>query len=243
MPKSRFRVHESQRPADGWARLIGTGARGRKKVVHEAWVEAVVDDEWMAAYRLLPGVHSEPVIAEIRIFPLERKKGRPPGRWSAEVLGIDAKTPENGISAEVIRQVRVGEHRQVGMEFFRWLRGHFTEPSRAEKTASVSAAPKKWSVNAFMPTSSPTPKRGRPQMRSDEFYAKLAEAYTQRVAQGSPHPTEDVARRRKLSAARVRDLLHTARQRGLLSTVGRGRSGGDLTPKALAVLNPEGASQ
>jgi hypothetical protein len=34
----------------------------------------------------------------------------------------------------------------------------------------------------------------------------------------------------------VRDLLHEARRLGLLSSTGQGRSGGELTPKALAIL-------
>lgn len=226
-------------PRDAWAkRVAGTRARGRR-TVREAWFEALVDDQWMAAYRLLPGVHREPVIAEIRIFPRERTKGRPPGRWSAEVLGIDAKIPDGGISAEVVRRVRVGEHRDVGAAFWRWLQERLTaEPTSNESIKSALAGHTWRTFTADMQEPAATPKRGRPAIYSDEFYANLLKDYVQRVAQGSPRPTADVAKRRRLPAAKVRDLLHAARQRGLLSSSGQGRSGGQLTPKALAILNP-----
>lgn len=209
------------------------GAPTRRRA--EAWVEAVVNEQWMAAYRLVPGPHREPVIAEIRIFPRERARGRPPGRWSAEVLGLDTTIPEGGLSAEVVRQVRIGEHRQVGAAFSRWLD---EERTTRQSTFRGQTAPALGALAGQTFTlSTLEPKRGRPPIRSEQFYAKLARDYAERVAQGSPRPTTDVARRRRLSAARVRDMLHEARKRDLLSSVGQGRSGGELTPKALAILN------
>jgi hypothetical protein len=80
-------------------------------------------------------------------------------------------------------------------------------------------------------------RRGRPPIRSEAFYAKLARDYIERVAPGSPRPTTDIARRRQLPQSKVRDMLHEARRLELLSSTGRGRSGGGLTPKALAILN------
>ena len=46
-----------------------------------------------------------------------------------------------------------------------------------------------------------------------------------------------LARRRNLPQSKVRDMLHEARRLELLSSTGRGRSGGGLTAKALAILN------
>ena len=223
-PKPTFKAHESKRPKNAWATRVVTAAHGRTRpTLREAWVESVVGDQWMAAYRLVPGLHREPVIAEIRIFPRERTKGRLPGRWSVEALGLDANIPEGGLSAEVVRQVRIGEHRQVGAAFSQWLG---EEQTTVQPTFGGQMAPP-----------AQTPKRGRPPTRSETFYAKLAQAYAERVANGSPRPTADVARRRRLPATKVRDMLHQARQLGLLSSAGRGRRGGELTPKALAVLS------
>jgi hypothetical protein len=195
----------------------------------------------MAAYRLVPGQHRQPVIAELRVFPREQMKGRPPGRWGAEVLGIEVTVPEGGISAELVRRVRIGEHRQVGREFSRWLREQVqsTPPTIAhEEIAPALASLHGRTLTAsVLDEPASAPKRGRPPIRSEEFYAKLARDYTERVAQGSPRPTADIARRRNLPQSKVRDMLHEARRLGLLSSTSRGRSGGGLTPKAVAILN------
>lgn len=189
----------------------------------------------MAAYRLVPGRYGEPVIAELRIFPLERTKGRPPGRWSGEVLGIAANIPEGGISADVVRNVSVGVHRQVGREFSRWLKEAPLSRTALERALATVKKVETFKAHVVV-ESPPEPKRGRPPIRSEKFYAKLAREYAERVAEGSPRPTADVARRRKLPTPKVRDMLHEARRRGLLSPTGQGRPGGELTAKALDIL-------
>jgi hypothetical protein len=236
---------------DAWARRFG--ARSRQPL-REAWVEALVNDQWMAAYRLVQGQHNQPVVAEVRIFPRERTKGRPPGRWSAEVLGIDAKVPEGGISADLVRRVHMGAYRQVGRKFSRWLNRPVdrvvgddnaqdrpqTAPLPTAQTISgehiPSALAADRTITVYMLGSPSTRIRGRPPLRSDEFYAKLARDYAQQVAHGSPRPTADVARRRRLSPSKVRDMLHEARRRGLLSPTVRGRFGGQLTDRAREIL-------
>ena len=73
----------------------------------------------------------------------------------------------------------------------------------------------------------------------DERYARIAAAYVARVEAGSRHAGADVASasRGTLSAAQVRDAIHTARGRGLLTpTTKQGRPGGQLTPRAEALL-------
>src|SRR5206468_7813862 len=109
MFKPKLRVREASRPKSAWAeRVRRSTTHGQElQTVYEVWVEAAVNDQWMAAYRLVPGQHREPVIAELRIFPRERMNGRPPGRWSAAVLGIEANVPEGGISADLVRRVRI----------------------------------------------------------------------------------------------------------------------------------------
>ena len=200
----------------------------------------------MVAYRLMPGQFGQPVVAEIRVFPRESTEGRPAGEWSAEVLGVYAKSPQAGITAEVIRQVSVAEHRQVGREFAEWLSG--VAPDRASKfTIKVvphsAKAPTRGAINtklteakfkAVLPTQKR--KRGRPPIHGDQFFAELARDYAQRVAEGSAHPTKDLAESRSMSRVRMRALLNEARKRRLLSGTGRGRSGGTITERARTVL-------
>ena len=240
MPKPRFRTVETARPRGDWARrATSTAARGGRRV-REAWVEAELDDQWMVAYRVVPGRHREPIIAELRIFPLERTRGRPPGRWSADVLGIEAQAPDDGISADVVRRVSVGEHRLVGQKFARWLQDSASQIVTPEllKQMPALAGLKGTTIAGHVPVPPPPGKRkrGRPPIRSEQFYAKLARDYAQRVAEGSPHPTADLARRRRWSLSKVRNMLHEARRRGLLSPTAQGRSGGGLTDRALAIL-------
>ena len=76
--------------------------------------------------------------------------------------------------------------------------------------------------------------RGR--TRSDEFYAELAFEYDYEVGQGNPRPVKTIALRQGLNAMRVRDMLHAARHRGLLTKTRQGRSAGKLTQKGATKL-------
>jgi hypothetical protein len=241
MPLQGFKLSERRRPSGSWATRVAKAATGKSTgTVRDAWVEAALDDQWMAAYRLVPGSQGQPVVAELRIFPLEGTPGRPPGQWSAEVLGMNAPVPEHGISAELIRSVRVGDYRAASAGFAKWLQG---PGSKVFDAASLAKAPgfqalRHTTLSGYAPAAQKTAakKPGRPPKHSDKFYATLARDYAQRVAAGSPKPTTDLAKRRGLPLHTVRNLLHTARERGLLSRLSQGRLGGGLTDRALALL-------
>lgn len=153
-----------ERPLEtAWAaRLVGLSWRkgSQCKVrVREAWVEAPLG-AWVVAYRLV-NQSGEPVVAELRVFPCEPGKGRPPGRWSAEVLGVDASAPPGGIPADLLRHVRVTLFRSVAADFLRWLEQQpdqaAAKPTKADDAERLA----------------PAAERGRP----DEFYAYLAKEY------------------------------------------------------------------
>jgi hypothetical protein len=61
---------------------------------------------------------------------------------------------------------------------------------------------------------------------------------------GSRHPVQDVARQlgQGHNATFVRDAIHRARERGLLTRAPRGKADGELTEKALALLDEASAS-
>src|SRR5438876_11880491 len=98
-PNQRFRAGDKEKAVTtAWAaRLVGT-PRGKKTrhTIRQAWIEVPLDDAWMVAYQLV-NLSGEPVVAEVRVFPNERGKGRPPGVWSAEFLGVNARAPAGGI--------------------------------------------------------------------------------------------------------------------------------------------------
>lgn len=83
--------------------------------------------------------------------------------------------------------------------------------------------------------SDPT-KRGA---RDDAYYAGWAAHYV-RLAGTSSSPVADLAEKFGVTRDRVRNVVHLARQRGLLTRGTHGRAGGELTDKALEALGREG---
>jgi hypothetical protein len=190
------------------------------------WYETPIDDTWMAAYRLAQQA-GHIVVAEIRVFPLEPERPRlsstGAGLWSAELLGDMAKVPREGLSARVLRKVRMGEHTMMAdeaLESWRSL-GILKGMSGLADTARM--------------TKLEAPTRGRPG-HPPLHYARLARTYAAAVARKSPRPTEVVAARHRLTLGHARDLIHKARVRGFLTTTIKGRPAGALTPKAKALL-------
>lgn len=74
--------------------------------------------------------------------------------------------------------------------------------------------------------------------RGDHEYAALAALYVEALAQG--HGVPWLANEMHLSTSAVRNQLYEARRRRLLSEAPKGRSGGELTDRALTVLEQEG---
>ncbi len=197
-------------------------------VRHEAaWLETNLNSEWRAAYRLVVQ-GGEPVIAELRIFPREAGP-REPGTWRGEWLGVRAPVPRGGLMARTLRRLRPGiVPAQLG-EILDALSARFG-PSLFEADGLMG----RLELPANRPPASA--RRGRTPL-PDAFYASLAHSYVRALRAGTRQPVEAVAKKRKLSLARVRDLLHKARVRGFLTFPSKqGRAGGMLTPKAQAVL-------
>lgn len=79
--------------------------------------------------------------------------------------------------------------------------------------------------------------RTGPAGRGDRAYAELAALYVSLVDSGEPRPIRAVAGRVGLAEKTVQNHLFKARERGLLTSLGRGRAGGLLTDKAKEILN------
>lgn len=198
-------------------------------LVGEVWLEVPVSKGWVAASRLTLQA-GRLVIAEVRVFPDEEtalRREEPAGRWSGELLGVKAEVPPGGLTARTLRAVRLGEHpRHVG-DVVRWVtRQYGSDAFRSGGSlAALGLAPE---------TERPRPRRefGRP----DSFFAALADDYVRRVKRGSAKPNAEIAAERGQDARTITGWLNEARARGLLTSPGYGRAGGELTKYGDRVL-------
>ena len=195
--------------------------------------------EWTCECTVAIGENGEPIIKDLRISP---QKG----------VGV----PRGGLTTRMLREIRLGEHRAVlTSEFKRMATGGIP---REERTTAVPAAPGRTGGTRIRQgpeyldrdiaeglglTESRVKRPGR-RGRPDRFYAELAREYVELLNGGSQRPTAKLAAARNYSAAHVRDAVHEARERGLLTRPAtRGRAGGDLTAKAKAMLDDSPLSQ
>jgi hypothetical protein len=207
---------------------------GRKRH-EEMWVEDAIDDDWVAAYRVMVE-DGQPLVAEVRLFPHAPLEGRGAGRWSERVADV----PADGVPGRTLRELRLKVPRGT---FAAFVRDIAKDPRFAAQVFKHSSLSLDAEVQGRRP--------GR-KGRSDAFYLVWAVAYVQEMAKGSRHPIKDLAEHPpspvkgyvsdggQVSEATVRDLIHKARTRGLLSEPPRGQPGGHLTEKAKGILSQAG---
>lgn len=186
--------------------------------------KARVIEEWVAAYRLVPGTDGLPVVAELRIHPSE------PGphnidQWS----GNPESVPAGGLTARLLRRVPLGRESLELRDVIEKFRAEGFTDQMVDRLLGQHGM----SVRGFLRKAPSRPgRRGR----DDVYYAELALQYRKAIDRNSTTPVLDVAKELEWSPAKVRDAIHDARRRGLLTSSGPGRPGGELTPKAQAVL-------
>lgn len=210
-------------------------------LVGDVWLEVHVADGWVAASRLAVQA-GRLVVAEVRVFPDEDtalRRENPPGRWSAEVLGVNAVVPPGGLTARLLHSVRLGEYPQHLRDVIKFVSERLGvqafEPGGS--LAALGLAPE-----------IERPRARRKFGREDRDYAELAREYVRLIEQGSRRPNAEIAaQRRKLLpdtfrrdtrgltekqvVAKVTGWLHEARNRGLLAPkeAKQGRPEGTLT--------------
>jgi hypothetical protein len=197
----------------------------------EWWVETPLDGRWQAHVRFMLGRDGIPVVAEVRVFPDEFDDNgiarfdnatHAAGEWSQDPDHV----PDGGLPTRTLRSLRLGDARSFFDEMLRQraedanFKRHLPESPflRPETLASVAA------------------KRPGPAGRQDHDYAAIAARYLAHVQAGDPTPITTLATDLGRPKSHVRELLTTARRRGLLSRTQRGRAGGRLTDKGLAAL-------
>jgi hypothetical protein len=127
--------------------------------------------------------------------------------------------PESGITTRMLRQLRTGE-----------LIASLRTAARLSEQLFGQA-----------PDLTVTTRVGR-RGRDDQYYARWAAAYVEALGR-SPRPVEDLAARHNLSASQIRNLMHACRRRGMLTASPRGRAGGELTERTIALLQEDSSGK
>ena len=157
-----------------------------------------------------------------------------------------APAPPGGITIGLLRQAlnvrpRVGRRtsRRVG-ELTVWRREDSKPGGRTRAVVdgltvwtSIGINPETLEVLAAMSTR--VGAGGRTPI-SKETLVSVASAYARAVEGGSTQPVVDAAKKLRMKPERVRDLVHRARNRGLLTRARWGRSGGELTTAAKRLI-------
>ncbi len=187
----------------------------------DRWSAEIALGEDLEGWRVLAGfvVRDESLtLAELRVFPgphvtdeLERELGV----WSDDELDKDS----NGITARLLRRVPIGE-------ISRFAHRDFVAVAKSQ----LIVTPPRWARAAARQPAQP----GRAG-RGDDFYLVWATRYVHATARGGS-PIVELSKKHKTKPTRVRDLVHEARRRDLLTPGVQGRAGGSLTNKAKELL-------
>jgi hypothetical protein len=152
---------------------------------------------------------------------------------SLSVTPAAEEIPAGGLVSRLLRQIPVHAHvRAIAERMQRPYQRQTLEVLFAE--TEVEGA-----LDAMLagPRAPASPRRGRRPV-AEETLLQVAAAYSEATKAGSPRPVEEAAARLAMTMPRARDYVHRARGRGFLTPAEWGRSGGQLTPKAHALLRP-----
>lgn len=136
-------------------------------------------------------------------------------------LAANAPVPAGGVTARLLRRVKVGELLDEARSCLR---------ESMPQGVRVSGA-----LRGLRHAADGVGDRGH----GDRFYAERAASYVQVVADGSRSPVADLAARWHCSVATARDHIYKARERGLLTAPPPGRAGGELTDCARVLLEQQ----
>ena len=204
---------------------ISARATSRGRPAKNCWIEADLSGGWRVAYRLA-AQNGRPIVSEVRVYPAEG--GAQAGGWSGEELGMEATTvPSGGLTATLLREVRLGAHLLEGKRALEWAK---TKTRARDRDVSLVTV---WLRRLGLKSLRPPEKKPGPGRlgRPHHEVAQVARDYARAVSRDSRHPIQDVhATHDHLSLDQLRDVVRRARQlRYLTPSAGRGRMGGVLT--------------
>lgn len=190
---------------------------GPRPVKNEAWVEQALPGGWSAFLRVI-NQGGRPVVAEVRVVP--KTPEAKPGGWSESAEDV----PRGGLTQRgQLRRVRLEEALQLAVR----------DATRAvERGYSIAhfGAREDWAMRT---------RQGGGRRLTDEGLARLVQGYLDLVGAHEPMPVVELARRRGMTTAAVRERLRKAKARDLFEPLAPGRAGGELTAKGLALLDKE----
>ncbi len=203
-------------------------------MTYDCWFEQAMPGGWVAASRLVPR-DGRPIVAELRVFPRQESSTCQPGEWAAESQGFTAPVPTGGLTARMLKTIRLGTYLDDATRIIRGM-------ERKWGRKAVHGDMRLLTRHGFIPASrQATSRSGRPPSHDDVFYAKLAQDYVRIIDQGNARsPVKQLARKRSFSPEHTSQLLHRARERGMLSAIPNvGVAGGRLTALARSLLAAE----
>lgn len=200
------------------------------------WCQETIVDEHQGRWRVDAWVAPRGgrlVLGELRVLPAVGGKPGEPWPLDAE------KVPRFGLERRALGKVPVGR-------FVPQVLAGLSEAEALHSSGYKGPAPLGMLVSSVLLALLPSvralvrrPRARRNVGRDDEFYARLAAQYVERIRTGSTTPVKDIAARRGDTVAHIRDLLHECRERGLLTPGVAGKSEGALTSRALALLKQD----
>lgn len=193
-----------------------------------------IRDGWVVYVRL-DTQRGRRVVTDVRVFPdlgnrtdvssitgEEIVWERPIGTWIGRLYGRSdvSDVPEGGVTTTLLRSIPFGHLFETARREDQALAAYLEEVG--EGTPGWGAELAEMAADA----------RRLP----DEFLAGVARYYLRRVALDSPSPIADTAMVFRANHATVADWIKKARRRGLLTSRGGGRPGGELTKEAKRLL-------
>jgi hypothetical protein len=191
------------------------------------------DVDWLVYYRVVEQ-EEELVIAEVRVVPAPSSEKEM--RW----LGFGFRRPAQRprvyaepaipVGGLTVRRLRAALHKD---EAIAMARSEGAVDKVVRDRSPSSRFPRLFTDDALK-----TPRRVGRRGHPDRFYAELAARYVAAMETGSKAPVAAVAKKlgHGYTPEYVRDALHRARTRGLLTRPPQGRAGGRLTDKGREAL-------
>lgn len=148
-----------------------------------------------------------------------------------------AGVPAGGVTSTVLRRLPLSRLAALARET---AASHLADAELIQTSAQASIGsrfkvdplPHVPALKAFVDAPARTGRAGT----DDSYYAVWAWRYANRVGSGSKRPLAELAEAHDIKREVLRDLIHQARSRELLTSSGRGRAGGALTTKAKELL-------
>jgi hypothetical protein len=212
-----------------------------KVIVDNWWIEQPIDAQWLAAARFVFDDRGEPVIAELRVFPKERRRPTPPnrGQWNARVRGVRAQgVPRGGLPATLLRRrLQLAPLERMAREALKaFSRVGKTMPAGHPIAQAYAGLKEAGYVSRSAKKRQPVSGLGRPSL-PDKLLAETARDYV-RFLEGE-QPLVDLAKAYDITVDAAKGRVKKARAKGFLTPANRhGKAGGSVTKKTDEVLKP-----